>query len=106
MKSPDRNTVSKMTDLPNIGKAISADLERIGLTHPKQLIGKDAYELHKLLCAELGRKADYCIIDAFLSAIAYMQGGEAYEAKRDKESHYKFFDKSMLKRSSDANRLK
>ena len=77
MKSPDRNTVSRMTDLPNIGKAISADLERIGLTHPKQLIGKDAYELHKFLCAELGRKADYCVIDVFLSAISYMEGGEA-----------------------------
>ena len=77
MKSPDRNTVSKMSDLPNIGKAISADLERIGLTHSKQLIGKDAYELHKLLCTELGWRQDYCVIDVFLSAISYMEGGKA-----------------------------
>ena len=77
MKSPDRNTVSKMSDLPNIGKAISADLEKIDLTHPKQLIGKDAYELHKLLCAELGWRQDYCVIDVLLSAISYMEGGEA-----------------------------
>lgn len=77
MKSPDRNTVSKMTDLPNIGKAISSDLERIGLTDPKQLIGKDAYELHKQLCRELGWRQDYCIIDVFLSVISFMEGGEA-----------------------------
>lgn len=66
-----------MTDLPNIGKAISADLERIGLTDPKQLIGKDAYELHKLLCAELGRRVDYCVIDVLLSVISFMEGEDA-----------------------------
>ena len=77
MKSPDINTVSKMTDLPNIGKAISADLERIGLTDPKQLIGKDAYELHKQLCEKLKWRQDYCVIDVFLSVISFMEGGEA-----------------------------
>ncbi len=53
MKSPDRSSVSEMTELPNVGKAIAADLAKIGLTHPKQLIGKDAYELHKELCMGL-----------------------------------------------------
>ncbi len=77
MKSPDINTVSKMTDLPNIGKAISADLERIGLTDPKQLIGKDAYELHKQLSEKLRRRQDNCVIDVFLSVISFMEGGEA-----------------------------
>lgn len=77
MKSPNRKTVSKMTDLPNIGKAISADLKRIGLTDPQELIGKDAYELHKQLCAKLGWRQDHCIIDVFLSAISFMEGGEA-----------------------------
>ncbi len=77
MKSPDRNTASKMTDLPNIGKVLSADLASIGLTHPKQLIGQDAYELHQRLCEKRGEKQDDCVIDVFLSAIAFMQGGEA-----------------------------
>ena len=77
MKSPDRDKVSKMSDLPNIGKAISADLERIGLTHPKQLIGKNAYELYRQHCSKLGCKQDHCIIDVFLSAISYMEGGDS-----------------------------
>lgn len=77
MKSPDRDNVSKMSDLPNIGKAISVALERIGFTHPQQLIGQDAYELHRQLGAKLGRKQDYCVIDVFLSVISYMEGGEA-----------------------------
>jgi hypothetical protein len=77
MKSPDRNTVSKLDALPNIGKAISADLAKINITHPKQLIGQDAYELHASLCQELGFHQDNCVIDVFLSAIQYMEGGEA-----------------------------
>ena len=56
MKSPNRNTVFKLNQLPNIGKSISADLEKIGITHPKQLIGKNAYKLHKSLCDKLEQK--------------------------------------------------
>ncbi len=77
MKNPDRSTVSKLDALPNIGQAISADLEKINITHPKQLIGQDAYKLHSSLCQELGYRQDNCVIDVFLSAIQYMEGGEA-----------------------------
>jgi hypothetical protein len=35
MKNPDRKTVSKLDKLPNIGPAISGDLELIGINHPK-----------------------------------------------------------------------
>jgi hypothetical protein len=48
MKNPDRNTVSKLDALPNIGKTISKDLELIGIDHPKKLVGKsaDAVDVH------------------------------------------------------------
>ena len=75
MKAPNRDTVSRLDALPNIGKAISADLRLIGITHPRQLIGSDAYELHRTLSAKLGRDQDNCVIDVFLSAIHYMEGG-------------------------------
>lgn len=77
MKSPDRETVTKLDELPNIGKAISADLQLINITHPKQLIGRDAYQLHSELCTALGFRQDYCVIDVLLSAIDYMEGGNA-----------------------------
>jgi hypothetical protein len=41
MKNPDRKTVSQLVALPNIGKAMAADLQLIGIDHPKKLIGKD-----------------------------------------------------------------
>ena len=48
MKNPDRNTVSKLDALPNIGKTIAKDLELIGIDHPKKLVEKsaDAVDVH------------------------------------------------------------
>jgi len=77
MKKPDRLTVSELTDLPNIGKAIAGDLRMVGIQHPKDLIGKDAYKLHDKLCRITGTKHDPCMIDVFLSVVDFMNGGEA-----------------------------
>ena len=76
MKNPDRNTVSRLTDLPNVGPATEADLHRLGIDHPKKLIGKNAYTLYDGLCAATGVRHDPCCIDVFLSVIHFMEGGE------------------------------
>lgn len=76
MKNPNRDTVSRLDALPNIGRAISTDLIRINLTHPNQLIGRNAYKLHGELCTEQGVRVDPCVIDVLLSAIDFMEGGE------------------------------
>lgn len=77
MKNPDRNTVSQLDALPNIGKAMMADLLLIGVKPPKELIGEDAFKLYNKLCATTKVKHDPCVIDVFMSAIDYMEGGEA-----------------------------
>jgi len=77
MKNPDRNSVSQLEALPNIGNAIAQNLKLIGVEHPLQLIGKDAYELHKALGDVLGKRQDPCVIDVFLSVITFMEGGDA-----------------------------
>jgi len=77
MKSPDRNTVSKLDALPNIGKAIMADLQLLGVNHPKELIGQDAFVLYDKLNTLTGKKHDPCVIDVFLSVIDFMEGGES-----------------------------
>lgn len=76
MKNPDRETVSQLIELPNIGKAIAADLQLIGIVHPKQLIGKEAFKLYEALCTASGKKHDPCVIDVFMSVIHFMEGGE------------------------------
>ncbi len=76
MKNPNRHTVAKLTDLPNIGEAIAGDLRLVGIQHPQELIGKDAYQLHDELCRVTGKRHDPCVIDVFLSVINFMEGGE------------------------------
>ena len=76
MKNPDRNTVPKLDALPNIGKAIAKDLELIGIDHPKKLVGKSPFELYDKLCEKKGQRVDPCVIDVFMSAVDFMEGGE------------------------------
>ena len=76
MKHPDRNSVSRMDALPNIGKAIAKDLELIGIDHPEQLVGMSPFELYDKLCSKKGRHVDHCVIDILMSAVDFMEGGE------------------------------
>ena len=77
MKNPERNTVAQLEELPNIGKAMARDLRLIGIQTPQQLIGKNAYQLHKDLCTLTAGQHDPCVIDVFLSVIDFMEGGAA-----------------------------
>jgi len=77
MKCPDRNTVSTLEALPNIGKAMAADLRRIGIDHPKKLVGKDPFEMYRELCGKTGTRHDPCVIDVFMAAVNFMEGGES-----------------------------
>ena len=77
MKNPDRETVSQLEELPNIGNAISADLQFIGIHHPQQLKGKKPLQLYELLCSQSEKKHDPCVLDVFMSVVQFMDGGEA-----------------------------
>ena len=91
MKKPDQETVSKLEELPNIGKAIAADLRLIGIEHPKQLVGRDALDLYQQLCDTTGQRQDPCVLDVFMSAIHFMEGGDplpwwAFTAERKQKT--------------------
>lgn len=76
MKKTDRTKIDHLEELPNIGKVISLDLRLIGIEHPNELIGKDAFQLYQQLCQKSARRVDLCVIDVFMSVIDYMEGGE------------------------------
>jgi len=93
MKNPDRNTVSRLEDLPNIGEAMARDLRRVGIDRPKKLIGADAYRLYETLCIATGKQHDPCVIDVFMSVIHFMEGGNslpwwAFTKRRKEDSGY------------------
>jgi hypothetical protein len=76
MKNPNRETVSELEALPNLGKAISSDLRLIGIFEPQNLIGKNPFNLYKELCIKKGEHVDHCVIDVFMSIVNFMEGGE------------------------------
>lgn len=76
MKNPERDKVSRLDALPNIGKAIAANLLLIGIDHPKKLIGMEPFKMYEDLCMVTGKRHDPCVIDVFMSAIHFMECGE------------------------------
>jgi len=93
MKILDRETVTRLDELPNIGKAMSHALQLIGINHPQMLVGKKPFELYHALCAKSGKRQDPCVIDIFMSVIHFMEGGDPlpwwfFTEKRKKQSSH------------------
>lgn len=83
----DRNKLHELTDLPNIGKAMAADLQLLGVHRPEDLITRDAFQLYDDLCLLTQTKHDPCVLDVFMSVVGFMQGEPSrpwweYTAKR------------------------
>ena len=96
---PDPATVSRLADLPNVGPATVRDLAAVGVTLPSHLLGQNAFELYENLCARIGRRQDPCVIDVFLAAIDFMEGGSprpwwAFTAER--KAHLSKFKPSPM----------
>ena len=76
MKNLDRETITRLDELPNIGKAMTDHLQLIGIDHPGKLIGKNPFELYEELSTTSGKKHDPCVIDVFMSVIHFFEGGD------------------------------
>jgi hypothetical protein len=72
-----RTHLLKLTDLPNVGPAVAADLRQLGILTPAQLAGRDPYALYDELCAVTGVRHDPCMIDVLIAAVRFVDGEEA-----------------------------
>ena len=70
----DRQQYTRLEQIPNIGPSLAHDLRLIGVSHPQDLIGRDPYAMYGELCRRTGHRHDPCVIDAFISAVRFMQG--------------------------------
>lgn len=87
-----REQLHQLEDLPNIGKAMAADLRLICVKTPQHLRGREAFEMYQMLCARSGRRHDPCVIDVFMSVVSFMRGGAAlpwwaFTAERKRRLH-------------------
>jgi hypothetical protein len=79
-----------LEDLPNVGKAIAADFRALGIRTPRQLRRKDPYALYDRLNRLTGVRHDPCLLDTFIAAVRFVEGGPArpwwaYTAERKRE---------------------
>lgn len=69
--------LTKLTDLPNIGRAIAADLMAVGICSPDDLNGKGALKIFNELRGVMGHRHDPCVYYTLLSVEHFMQTGES-----------------------------
>jgi hypothetical protein len=89
MKAKHASEVSKLEQIPNIGKATVDDLKTMGITKPEQLKSKDGLALYHQLNKISGTRHDPCMADTFMAAVDFMNGGKPtswwkFTAKRKK----------------------
>ena len=70
-----RNEIKNFQDIPNIGIAIEKNFILLGIKEPFELIGRDPYQMYSDLCNVTCKRHDPCVIDVFISAVRYMEGG-------------------------------
>ncbi|MFH2124219.1 MAG: helix-hairpin-helix domain-containing protein [Pseudomonadota bacterium] len=96
MSRTKRNPPAQLEDLPNIGKAIAADLHRIGIVHPDQLARREPMAIYRELSKVMGHRLDPCLLYTLLSVRHFLDCGEALpwwnftaEGKKLLKSHEK-----------------
>ncbi len=77
MKATTADEAQRLEEIPNVGKRIADDLRQLGMETPLQLCGKDPYEMYERLCAQTGVRQDPCLLDTFIAAVRFMDGGPA-----------------------------
>ncbi len=65
----------RLEDLPNVGPSIAGDLRLLGITTPRELCGRDPLRLYRALCRTTGVRQDPCVLDTFIAAVRFAEGG-------------------------------
>ncbi len=64
-----------LTDIPNIGVSLAADLAMVGIHTPADVRRMDALASYEALRGPMGKRHDPCVLDAFMAAKQFMNGG-------------------------------
>ena len=70
-----RSEVTDLLHVPNVGPRLATVLEGLGIRRPHQLCDRDPYKLYERLCRRRNARVDPCVLDVFIAAVAYMNGG-------------------------------
>ncbi len=76
-KAAEAQKALKLTDIPNIGPSIAADLQGIGVHTPADVARMEPWQAYDALRGPMGQRHDPCVLDVLLAAQAFMNGGAA-----------------------------
>ncbi len=79
----------ELTLIPNVGPKVPGKLDRLGILCPADLRDSDPDELFERLCALDGRRHDPCLLDTFVAAVSWVNGGPArpwWEFSRERKT--------------------
>lgn len=74
-KASHADFAHKLTDIPNIGVSLAADLQSIGICTPEDVRVKDPLAAYESLRTPMGQRHDPCVLDVFMAARKFMNGG-------------------------------
>ena len=66
-----------LTDLPNIGKAIAADLKKIGINSSSDIEKRNPLSIFEELRTVMGKRHDPCVYYTLLSVKHFLRTGES-----------------------------
>lgn len=67
----------RLTDIPNIGPSIAADLQGLGIRTPQDVARMDPRAAYERLRGPMGQRHDPCVLDTFRAAHDFMNGAPA-----------------------------
>ncbi|MDR1967344.1 MAG: helix-hairpin-helix domain-containing protein [Burkholderiaceae bacterium] len=77
VKAQTASEARRLEDIPNIGSSIAADLRGLGLSTPDAVRRMDPCATYECLRTAMGERHDPCVLDVFLAAKDFMNGGRA-----------------------------
>jgi hypothetical protein len=77
MKATTADEARVLTDIPNIGKSMAGDLRGLGVHTPADVKAMDPIAMYESLRTPMGERHDPCVLDTFLAAKDFMNGGAA-----------------------------
>jgi hypothetical protein len=73
-KAPTGRDVAALEDIPSVGPALSADLRRVGISSPADLLGRDPYVPYEDWFEKTGKRHDPSLLDTSIATVRFMAG--------------------------------
>lgn len=87
--------VSRLEDLPNVGKSIASDLRALGIQTPQDFAQNVPLDLYLRLAPLMGKRHDPCVLYTFLAVEHFLQTAEPLPWRKFTEAGKRLLRESL-----------